>query len=82
MSWLEKNYPTVHQEIAGFLPELVLTHSCDEPNHIVLGWPSHTLGLSHVEACLLEFEVVLLDLETGTKVIAKVIPYRHGSFSK
>ena len=77
-----QTYPTVHQKITSFLLELVLTQSCDEPNHIVLGWQSHTLGLSHVEACLLEFEVVPLDLETGIKVIAKVIPYRHRSFSK
>lgn len=74
-------YP-IHQEITGFLLEFILTHSCDEPDNITLGWRSHTLGMSHVETCLLEFEAVLLHLETGIKVIAKVIPYRHGSFSK
>jgi hypothetical protein len=38
--------------------------------------------LNHVEACLLAFEVALLDLETGIKTIAKVIPYRQIASSK
>ena len=40
------------------------------------------LELSCVEACLLGFEVALLDLEAETKAIAKVAPYRHGSSPK
>lgn len=42
----------------------------------------HFGGLNLVEACLLVFEVALLDLEAAIKAIAKVIPYRHVSSSK
>lgn len=42
----------------------------------------HLGGLNPVEACLLVFEVALLDLEAGIKAIAKVTPYRHASSSK
>lgn len=42
----------------------------------------HFGGLNPVEACLLVFEVALPDLEAERKAIAKVIPYRHVSFSK